>query len=190
MYDNSLYFESTRQQVNETTSQYILCTIHRNNNTDEPKRLNAIVSALIKLSEDKEIIIPLHPRTKKLLNVNLDSSTYDTFINNNMIHITEPVSFLEMISLEKNASLVLTDSGGVQKEAYFFKKPCIIMRSETEWKEIVEVGAAIIADADEERIIEAYHHFKDNKTIEFPEIFGDGKAAEFICNELISNKAL
>ena len=196
MYDNSLYF-GQRAMRNEqwancqkpiANSQYILCTIHRDNNTDEPKRLNAIVRALIKLSEDKEIIIPLHPRTKKLLNVNLDSETYDTFINNNRIHITEPVSFLGMISLEKNASLVLTDSGGVQKEAYFFKKPCIIMRSETEWKEIVEVGAAIIADADEEKIIEACHHFKDNDAIQFPEIFGDGRAAEFICNELISNR--
>mgnify|MGYP003390575682 FL=1 len=192
MYDNSLFFGSTdnRQRTTDIYQKddYILCTIHRNNNTDEPKRLNAIISALIKLSEEKDIIIPLHPRTKKLLNVNLDSATYDTFINNSRIHITEPVSFLEMISLEKSASLVLTDSGGVQKEAYFFKKPCIIMRSETEWKEIVEVGAAIIADANEERIIEAYHHFKDNDTIEFPEIFGDGNAAEFICNELISNK--
>ena len=191
MYDNSLFFGSTdnRQRTTDIFQKddYILCTIHRNNNTDEPKRLNAIVRALIKLSEEKDIIIPLHPRTKKLLNVNLDSATYDTFINNSRIHITEPVSFLEMISLEKNASLVLTDSGGVQKEAYFFKKPCIIMRSETEWKEIVEVGAAIIADADEERIIEAYHHFKDNDAIEFPEIFGDGRAAEFICKELISN---
>ena len=195
MYDNSLFF-GQRAMSNEqwancqkpiANSQYILCTIHRNNNTDEPKRLNAIVNALIKLSEEKDIIIPLHPRTKKLLNVNLDSATYDTFINNSRIHITEPVSFLEMISLEKNASLVLTDSGGVQKEAYFFKKPCVIMRSETEWKEIVEVGAAIIADADEEKIIEAYHHFKDNNSIEFPEIFGDGRAAEFICKEMISN---
>ena len=192
MYDNSLYFGSTdnRQRTTDIFQKdnYILCTIHRNNNTDDPKRLNAIVRALVKLSKEMEIIIPLHPRTKKLLNVNLDSATYETFINNSRIHITDPVSFLEMISLEKNATLVLTDSGGVQKEAYFFKKPCIIMRSETEWKEIVEVGAAIIADADEERIIEAYYHFKDNKTIEFPEIFGDGKAAEFICNELISNK--
>ncbi|MBR6774659.1 MAG: UDP-N-acetylglucosamine 2-epimerase (non-hydrolyzing) [Bacteroidales bacterium] len=193
MYDNSLFFWSTdnRQQTTDIYQKddYILCTIHRNNNTDEPKRLNAIVSALIKLSEEKDIIIPLHPRTKKLLDINLDSETYNTLINNRRIHITEPVSFLEMIRLEKNADLVITDSGGVQKEAYFFNKPCVIMRSETEWKEIVEVGAALIADADEERIIEAYYHFKDNKTIEFPEIFGDGKAAEFICNELISNKA-
>ena len=193
MYDNSLHFGKTTDNRQQTTDfvaeeNFILCTIHRNNNTDEPDRLKSIVNALIKISEEKDIIIPLHPRTKKLLNVNLDSATYDTFINNSRIHITDPVSFLEMISLEKNADLVITDSGGVQKESYFFKKPCIIMRSETEWKEIVEVGAAIIADADEERIIEAYYHFKDNKTIEFPEIFGDGRAAEFICKELINNK--
>ncbi len=194
MYDNSLYFaKSTVYSLQSTDiiakKNFILCTIHRNNNTDEPERLKSIVKALIKISVEKEIVIPLHPRTKKLLDVNLDSETYNTFINNSNIHIIEPVSFLEMISLEKNAGLVITDSGGVQKEAYFFKKPCIIMRSETEWKEIVEVGAAIIVDADEDRILEAYHHFKENNIEEFPEIFGDGKAAEFICKELICNKA-
>ena len=190
MYDNSLYFGSTANSQEPTAkSNYILCTIHRNNNTDEPDRLKSIVDALIKISEEKDIIIPLHPRTKKLLDVNLDLETYNTFINRSSIHIIEPVSFLEMISLEKNAELVITDSGGVQKEAYFFKKPCIIIRSETEWKEIVEVGAALIADADKDKIIEGYYHFKDNRIEEFPEIFGDGKAAEFICNELISNKA-
>ena len=190
MYDNSLYFGSTANSQEPTAkSNYILCTIHRNNNTDEPDRLKSIVDALIKISEEKDIIIPLHPRTKKLLDVNLDLETYNTFINRSSIHIIEPVSFLEMISLEKNAELVITDSGGVQKEAYFFKKPCIIIRSETEWKEIVKVGAALIADADKDKIIEGYYHFKDNRIEEFPEIFGDGNAAEFICNELISNKA-
>lgn len=197
MYDNSLYFGETTANSQQLTAniqqptvngKYILCTIHRNNNTDEPKRLNSIFRALIRLSEKEEIIIPLHPRTKKLLNVNLDNDTYKALIDNERIRITEPASFLEMIRLEKNASLVITDSGGVQKEAYFFKKPCIIMRSETEWKEIVEVGAALIADADEEKIIGGYYHFKDNKNIQYPEIFGDGRAAEFICNELISNK--
>lgn len=196
MYDNSLFF-GQRAMSNEqwancqkpiANSQYILCTIHRNNNTDEPERLKSIIKALNKISEEKDIIIPLHPRTKKLLDINLDSETYNTLVNNRCIHIIEPVSFLEMIRLEKDADLVITDSGGVQKESYFFKKPCVIMRSETEWKEIVEVGAAIIADADEEKIIEAYHHFKDNNSIEFPEIFGDGRAAEFICKELINNK--
>ncbi len=189
MYDNSLFFGTTDYSQRTTVNgEYILCTIHRNNNTDEPKRLSAIFKALLRLSKEKGIIIPLHPRTKKLLDINLSSEIYNELINNERIHIIPPASFLEMIALEKNASIVITDSGGVQKEAYFFKKPCIIMRSETEWKEIVEVGAAIISDADEEKIIEAYYHFKDNTSIEYPEIFGNGKAAHFICNELISNQ--
>ncbi len=189
MYDNSLYFGSTANNQQPTTnSQYILCTIHRNNNTDEPERLSSIVRALLKLSEEKEIVIPLHPRTKKLLDVNLSSDIYNELINNEKIHIIPPASFLEMISLEKNADLVITDSGGVQKEAFFFKKPCIIIRSETEWKEIVECGAAIITDANEEKIINAYYHFNKKENQEYPEYFGDGKAAIFICNELINNK--
>ena len=191
MYDNSMYFAKTtdnRQQTTDFSSNYILCTIHRNNNTDEPERLNSIVKALLRLSKEEEIIIPLHPRTKKLLDVNLSSDIYNELINNERIHIIPPASFLEMIKLEKNASIVLTDSGGVQKEAFFFKKPCIIIRSETEWKEIVECGAAIIADANEDNIVNGYYHFKENKISEYPELFGDGKAAEFICNELISNK--
>ena len=189
MYDNSLHFaEKSKDKSLKTKGNFILCTIHRNNNTDEPERLSAIIKALLRLSKEEEIIIPLHPRTKKLLDVNLSSDIYNELINNEKIHIIPPASFLEMISLEKNASIVITDSGGVQKEAYFFKKPCIIMRSETEWKEIVEVGAAIIADANEENIVNGYYHFKDNKIRKYPELFGDGKSAEFICNELINNK--
>lgn len=189
MYDNSLYFSSTATSHQPSAfNQYILCTIHRNNNTDEPERLNSIVKALLKLSEEKEIIIPLHPRTKKLLDVNLGSDIYNQFTNNEKIHIIPPASFLEMISLEKNADIVITDSGGVQKEAFFFKKPCIIIRSETEWKEIVECGAAVIADANEEKIIDAYYQFIQKENQEYPEYFGDGKAAMFICNELINNK--
>jgi UDP-GlcNAc3NAcA epimerase len=94
-----------------------------------------------------------------------------------------------MILLEKNAKLVMTDSGGVQKEAFFFKKPCIILRSETEWVELVECGSAVIADADEQRIKEAYRHFTSKTDLRFPELFGDGKAAEFICGEMVKNFA-
>ena len=189
MYDNSMFFGSTDNgQQTTDNNPYILCTIHRNNNTDEPERLSSIVRALLRLSNEEEIIIPLHPRTKKLLDVNLSSDIYNELINNERIHIIPPASFLEMIKLEKNANIVLTDSGGVQKEAFFFKKPCIIIRSETEWKEIVECGAAIIADANEDNIVNGYYHFKEHKISEYPELFGDGKAAEFICNELINNK--
>ena len=189
MYDNSMFFGSTDNgQQTTDNNPYILCTIHRNNNTDEAERLSSIVRALLRLSKEEEIIIPLHPRTKKLLDVNLGPDIYNELVNNERIHIIPPASFLEMIKLEKNASIVLTDSGGVQKEAFFFKKPCIIIRSETEWKEIVECGAAIIADANEDNIVNGYYHFKENKINEYPELFGDGKAAEFICNELINNK--
>ena len=101
------------------------------------------------------------------------------------ITIIPPASFLEMVALERSAQLVVTDSGGVQKEAYFFKKPCIILRPETEWVEIVETGNAILADADEGRIIQAWQHFMDNPPTVFPEIFGDGHAAEFMLEQML-----
>ena len=96
-----------------------------------------------------------------------------------------PVSFLDMIVLEKNSQLIITDSGGVQKESYFFKKPCIILRPQTEWKEIVENGTAIIADADKNKILDAYSYFTKNQALKYPSIFGDGNAAGFICKEMI-----
>ena len=90
-----------------------------------------------------------------------------------------PASFFEIIELERNAQLVMTDSGGVQKEAFFFERPCIILRPETEWVEIVEHGAGIIADADYDRILEAYQQLT-NRIVKFPKLFGDGIAAEHI----------
>ena len=96
-----------------------------------------------------------------------------------------PASFLEMIVLEKNAQMVLTDSGGVQKEAFFFKKPCITLRPETEWVELVESENNIIADADEDKIQRAFQHFKKKKKYFYPNFYGDGKAAEFICERIV-----
>jgi UDP-GlcNAc3NAcA epimerase len=132
-------------------------------------------------------VIPLHPRTAKLLAKNLSPALYSTVKTSEWIKIIAPVSFLEMIALEKNATLIMTDSGGVQKEAYFFKKPCIILRSETEWTELIKSGAAIIADADEKKILAAYHKFAKTKRLKFPDLFGDGHAAKFICEEIIKH---
>ena len=95
------------------------------------------------------------------------------------------MSFLDMIQLEQNARMVITDSGGVQKEAFFFKKPCIILRAETEWIELVKCGAAIVADADEKKIAAAFKYFIKKKRIKYPALFGDAKAAEFICKEIV-----
>ena len=196
MFDNSLHFSKVSEvktnvlAANELEkNNFILATIHRNNNTDDPKRLNALFSAMNKIATENKIkiILPLHPRTAKLLQQNLSAELYKTVSENTFIKIIEPVSFLEMIALEKNAKLVITDSGGVQKEAFFFERPCIILRSETEWVELVECGAAKIVDADETQILNAYSYFSTKEQIQFPKLFGDGNAAEFICAEILKN---
>ena len=192
MYDNSLHFASVAEEKTDiiqhlalTDRPFILATIHRDSNTDQPERLNAIFEALIQLSQEARIALPLHPRTAKLLKTNLSAAKQEQILNSPNINLIPPVSFLEMIALERHAQLVMTDSGGVQKEAYFFKKPCIILRPETEWVEIVETGNAILADADKERIMQAWHHFKGNPPTAFPEIFGDGHAAEFMLEQIL-----
>ena len=192
MYDNSLHFAHIAEQKTDiiqrlalTDKPFILATIHRDSNTDHPERLSAIFKALIQLSKECHIVLPLHPRTAKFMKANLDKSLQKQISSCLNIQIIPPVSFLEMIALERHAQLVVTDSGGVQKEAYFFQKPCIILRPETEWVEIVETGNAILADADENRIMQAWQHFKGNPPTVFPEIFGDGHAAEFMLEQML-----
>jgi len=194
MFDNSLHFSEIAEKksniinkLNLRKNQFILGTIHRDNNTDKSNRLNAIFSALNKISTKNKIttVLPLHPRTSKLLKKNLSKELYQEIFNNHFIKIIKPVSFFDMIALEKNAKIIMTDSGGVQKEAYFFEKPCIIMRTETEWVEIVDNKTAIVADADEQKIIDSFNFFDNNKELTYPKIFGDGKTAEFICEEII-----
>ncbi len=194
MYDNSIYFakiaeerSNILEENNLNSGEFILGTIHRNNNTDEPERLNAIFKALHEIAFNNriDILLPLHPRTSKLLPKNLEPETFKNINNNPFIKIIPPVSFLEIILLEKNCKLVMTDSGGLQKEAYFFQKPVIILRPETEWIEIVENGIGIITDANTDNIIKAYQHFETKKYLDFPSIFGDGKAAEFICEKIL-----
>ncbi len=195
MYDNSLHFSSIAETKTDIINRlglgekpFILATIHRDINTDHKERLSAIFEAIIRLSEEMRVVLPLHPRTAKLLKTNLDEQQQSRISNEANISIIPPASFLEMTALERHARLVVTDSGGVQKEAYFFKKPCIILRPETEWVEIVNTGNAILADADESRIWQAWQQFKGNTTATFPEIFGDGHAAEFILEKIISGK--
>ena len=197
MYDNSLNFASIAEEKTDIIQRlelkdkpYILATIHRDTNTDYPERLSAIFRSIIRLSEECQVVLPLHPRTAKLIKTNLDENLQRQIYSCQSIKLIPPVSFLEMIALERHAQLIMTDSGGVQKEAYFFKKPGIILRPETEWVEIVETGNAILADADENRIMQAWQHFTDNPPTMFPEIFGDGHAAEFMLEKIISCKVL
>ena len=192
MYDNSLHFANVAKEKTNIIQRmglngklFILATIHRDSNTDHPERLNAIFRTLVQLSKETQVVLPPHPRTAKLMKANLDESLQKQISSCQNIQILPPISFLEMIALERHAQLVMTDSGGVQKEAYFFKKPGIILRPETEWVEIVETGNAILADADQTRIMQAWQHFKDNPPTTFPEIFGDGHAAEFMLDKML-----
>lgn len=196
MYDNSLHFAKQASTQSTILSRldlvdkpYVLCTIHRDNNTDIPSRLNAIFSALKSIEETHhhQIIIPLHPRTKKILATTLTEELYQQIHADKNIRIIDPVSFLDMIQLEENASLIVTDSGGVQKEAYFFLKPCVILRPETEWVELVENGTAILANADREKIISAFDTLINNKLLNFYPIFGNGNAADFVCRKIIEH---
>jgi UDP-GlcNAc3NAcA epimerase len=196
MYDNSLYFSKVAEEKTSVIPKYklqknnfILATIHRNNNTDEPERLNALFSALNKISETDglDVILPLHPRTAKLLETNLKPELLKAIKSNQKFHIAPPASFLEMIALEKNCKIVMTDSGGVQKEAFYFEKPCVILRPETEWIELVECGTALIADANEAKIIDSYKTLTSKTSLQFPKLYGDGKASEFICGEMVKH---
>jgi UDP-GlcNAc3NAcA epimerase len=194
MYDNSLHF-STLADKSDIIERYslekdnfILATIHRNSNTDNSTRLNAIFRSLLRMADANiPVILPIHPRTEKMLDQQLDPELLRSVIVNLNIALIPPVPFLEMIALEKNAKMIVTDSGGVQKEAYFVRKPCIVLRPETEWVELAEVGAAILADADENKIMEAFARFSNSNKITYELLYGDGKAAEFICQEIISN---
>ena len=191
MYDNSLYFAGVAEKKRDileqhqlTPGNYFLATIHRDFNADSPGKLFHLVKALQQVAEEFNcpVIFPVHPRTKS----QLDQGP-EIFPGKNILFIP-PVSFLDMICLEKNAKLVLTDSGGVQKEAFFFQKPCVILRNETEWTELTDCGAAILAGSDEKKITGAVRALLDKK-INFPSFFGDGKAAEFICSKMISDLA-
>ena len=194
MYDNSLYFSSLSDQkstiikdLDLEKNNYILSTVHRNDNTDKPDNLNAIFSSFIAITEfhNIKLILPLHPRTSKMMDILLRDDLKQKIKDSSFISIVPPASFLDILALEKNAKIIITDSGGLQKEAYFFKKPCVILRPQTEWIEIVETGSAVIADADEETIIESVNSFFSEKKLNFPPVFGDGHSARFMAKEIL-----
>lgn len=150
-------------------NEFILSTIHRAENTNYIDRLENIIGALSQ--SNKKIVLPLHPRTKKYI------SEYGLKIGEN-VKIIEPVGYLEMVLLESMSQKIVTDSGGVQKEAFFLGKPCITMRDETEWVETVQNGWNMLTGTDKAKIIDGILNFTPNKEQE--KIFGDGKAASRI----------
>jgi UDP-GlcNAc3NAcA epimerase len=195
MYDNTLFFaglaekkkSSFLRELSLEKDNFVLVTIHRDTNTDDIERLHDILVELKKLSEEKNLkmVMPFHPRTLISLKSRLEN-LYNELCISPLIKIIPPVSFLEMILLEKNCRLIITDSGGVQKESHFFKKPCIVLRKETEWIELVANGTARLTDADPVKIRNEFINFIDSgKQYDYPGYYGDGKTAEFILREIL-----
>ncbi|MCD6519679.1 MAG: UDP-N-acetylglucosamine 2-epimerase (non-hydrolyzing), partial [Anaerolineae bacterium] len=182
MYDVLLYNRQLARtkrgflaQLGVLPEQYALATVHRANNTDNLERLEAILLAFGQL--EWPIVFPAHPRTKKAI------QRARLTIPQNVLLI-EPVGYLEMLQLEVGARCILTDSGGIQKEAYLLRIPCITLREETEWVETVETGWNILAGADTAKIVEAARSFV--RPEEHPPLFGDGHAAEKIVSLLLA----
>ncbi len=159
------------QRFSLEPKKYVLATIHRAENTDNSENLKNIFLALSEISKEIPVIVPLHPRTKKLL-PSISS-------NLNYLNIIEAVSYFDMLILEKNAKVVLTDSGGVQKEAYWLKVPCITLREETEWVETVGTGWNLLVGCDPTRIVQAALEARPGADSVWP--YGDGRAGERIC---------
>ena len=224
MYDNALYFSAMADMKSDiierlglTYKGFVLATIHRPANTDNPENLKSIFRALADIAASGvDVVLPLHPRTRKRIrelgirelgvselgvselgvselgirelgirelgDEGVGCTVYG--VQNERLRIIDPVSFFEIIRLERKARVVLTDSGGVQKEAFFYGTPSVILRPETEWVEIVDAGAGILAGADYERIMAAYKELS-GREVKFPPLFGDGKASEKILSEIV-----
>ena len=176
MYDAVLYYRDlARERISLDTwglteKGYALCTLHRQENTDVHARLNAILTALRQISRDLPVVLPLHPRTRGKLAQNYNSSALSG------LTVIEPLPYLEIQRLEMSARVILTDSGGMQKEAFFHQIPCITLRDETEWVETVKAGRNQLVGADQEKI---YQAFRDSKSHDqqMNRLYGDGNAA-------------
>jgi len=177
MYDAALYYNNMALKPEfPIPEEFILATIHRAENTDDPERLNSIVSAFNELSDKIDIIVPLHPRTRNILTANKLETKFK---------IVEPVGYLQMIYLLSRSKLIMTDSGGLQKEAFFFQKPCVTLRDETEWVELIENNYNMLAGAIKERILNCVD-LMGNSSLDFSkELYGDGKASNKIIKKIM-----
>ncbi|MEQ8520728.1 MAG: UDP-N-acetylglucosamine 2-epimerase (non-hydrolyzing) [Vicingaceae bacterium] len=183
MYDAAMYYAEKSHEKSSIIDDlglkdFALCTLHRAENTDDKEKLASICSALNTIGKDLEIILPLHPRTKKML------AAYGLKLN---VRTIEPVGYFDMIALISSSDLVLTDSGGLQKEAYFFKKPCVTMREQTEWVELIEAGVNMLTGSDGDLIVKSVEIMR-NKELSFnADLYGDGNASVKIAEDLFAS---
>jgi len=188
MYDAALYYGKKAERQSQILNrlelkpkEYILATIHRAENTDDPQRLHAIFEGFAEVAQEIKVVLPLHPRTRAAL---VQVGLYDKVVRN--ISLIEPVGYLDMVMLEKNARLIATDSGGVQKEAFFYRVPCLTLREETEWIELVNLGwnrvvPPFSADVVSDAIKSSLKHFEGVEGSPY----GDGQSAAKITQCLV-----
>ncbi len=181
MYDTALYYSERADQKsslirNLGLKDFILCTLHRAENTDDLFRLRSIIDTLNTVNSEIPVVLPLHPRTKKIIEENTIRVAF---------RMIEPVGYLDMIQLTKNCALVMTDSGGLQKEAFFFDKYCITLRNETEWTELVDAGYNIPAGSDKEKIISSFQKLRNEKVGFTKKFFGNGDASAKIAKQIL-----
>ncbi len=179
MLDTAIFYSKYEKKPDfELPAKFILTTIHRAENTDNTERLVSIFNALKIIATHTAVILPIHPRTKKIID--------KLKISTEKLIIIPPVGYLEIIYLLKRTSLVMTDSGGMQKEAFFFKKPCLTLRDETEWVELVKNNFNIIVGAETNTIINNYNKIIKSSLNYEMDLYGNGKAAKNILQNLIN----
>ena len=182
MQDAAMYYAARAEQKSDIIKKtglqkFVLATIHRQENTDSPSNLMAIIEGLNDINRQVPVVVPIHPRTRNILaQLNIVPE----------FKLIEPVGYFDMIMLLKNCELVITDSGGVQKEAFFFGKHCITLREQTEWVELVDHGFNLLVGSDSLKLKEAFEFFKTKHSDFTVDLYGKGQAAERAAKEILS----
>jgi len=184
MQDAAIYYAAKAEQKSDILNQikfpkFILATIHRQENTDSPENLRNIIAGLNEINRQIPVVVPIHPRTRNIL---AQQNIVPEF------KLIDPVGYFDMIMLLKSCELVITDSGGVQKEAFFFGKHCITLREQTEWVELVENGFNLLVGSNPEKLIHAFEFFKTKQSDFSIDLYGKGQAAEKAAKEILNLK--
>ena len=180
MQDAAMYYADKAQLKSDIIrkaglNKFVLATIHRQENTDNPENLKNIIEGLNAIHKEITVVVPMHPRTRNILAQNYQLPDFT---------IIDPVGYFDMIMLLKSCEMVITDSGGVQKEAFFFAKHCITLREQTEWVELVENGFNLLVGSDIDKLRDAFDFFRTKKSDFSINLYGNGKAAEMAAAEI------
>ncbi len=180
MQDAAMYYADKAQLKSDIIrkaglNKFVLATIHRQENTDNPENLKNIIEGLNAIHKEIPVVVPMHPRTRNILAQNYQLPDFT---------IIDPVGYFDMIMLLKSCEMVITDSGGVQKEAFFFAKHCITLREQTEWVELVDKGFNLLVGSDIDKLRDAFEFFRTKKSDFSVNLYGNGKAAEMAAAEI------